>query len=123
MMNRPQPAKTIDEYLKTLPDGARVAIEQIRQAIHRAAPDAVETISYGMPTFDRNGKHLVFVAGWKRHVSLYPTPAGDDSYQEAIAPYRAAKSSLHFPLSQPMPAPLVEQTVALLLEEGVSYAH
>jgi uncharacterized protein YdhG (YjbR/CyaY superfamily) len=99
-----------------LPDDARLAIEQIRQAIRRAAPDAVETMSYGMPTFDRNGKHLVFVAGWKRHVSLYPTPQGDDVYQEAIAPFRAAKSSLHFPLSAPMPTRLVEQTVSLLIE-------
>ena len=97
-------------------------LEHVRQAIHRAAPDAVETMRYGMPTFDRNGKHLVFFAGWTRFVSLYPLPAGDSALQQDIAPYRVkgnkAKSTLHFPLTKPVPSDLVERVVRFLVLES-----
>lgn len=113
---------TIDAYLQSFPEATRAILENVRQAIHRAAPDAVETMSYGIPTFDRNGKHLVYFAGWTRYVSLYPLPAGDSMFQHDIAPYRAkgtkAKSTLHFPLNKPMPYDLVERTVCFLVQES-----
>ena len=67
---------TIDEYISTFPGEIQAALEQMRQAIHHAVPEAAETMSYGMPTFDLNGKHLVFFAGWKHHISLHPVKMG-----------------------------------------------
>ena len=72
---------TIDEYISTFPGETQTVLENVRQAIHHAAPEAVETMSYGMPTFDLKGKHLVFFAGWKQHISLHPLPAGDGAFQ------------------------------------------
>lgn len=112
---------TIDAYIQSFPEETRDVLEQVRQAIHRAAPDVAETMSYGIPTFDRNGKHLVFFAGWKRHIALYPLPAGDESLQRDMAPYRKtskAKSALNFPLGQPVPLDLVERVVRFLIAEG-----
>jgi uncharacterized protein YdhG (YjbR/CyaY superfamily) len=108
---------TIDEYISTFPKETQAAIEKVRQAIHKAAPEAVETISYGMPTFDLNGKHLVFFAGWKQHISLYPIPAGNEAFQQELAHYRRAKGTLQFPLDEPIPYDLVEKIVTLLMVE------
>ena len=109
---------TIDEYISTFPVDTQVILEKMRQAIHKAAPDAVETISYNIPTFDLNGKHLVFFAGWKQHISLYPTPAGDEAFQQEISHYKRVKSTVQFPLDKPVPYDLVEKIVTLLMMES-----
>ena len=108
---------TIDEYIDTFSPDVQPILEKVRQSIRKAAPDAVETTSYDMPTFDLNGKHLVFFAGWKHHISLYPIPAGDAAFAERIAPYKRVRSTLQFPLDKPVPYDLVEQVVTLLMAE------
>lgn len=108
---------TIDEYISTFPADTQVILEKVRQVIRKAAPEAVETMSYGMPTFDLNGKHVVFFSGWKQHLSLYPLPAGDEAFQQKIAQFKRAKSTLQFPLAHPIPYDLVEEIVTLLVME------
>jgi uncharacterized protein YdhG (YjbR/CyaY superfamily) len=108
---------TIDEYISTFPGETQTVLEKVRQAIHHAAPEASEAISYGMPTFDLNGKHLVFFAGWKHHISLHPVPAGDEVFQQQLAQYKRAKGTIQFPLDKPIPSNLVEQIVTFLLRE------
>ena len=104
---------TIDEYISTFPGDVQAILEKMRQTIRKAAPEAVETISYGIPTFDLKGKHLVFLAGWKHHISLYPLPAGDEAFQQEIAQYKKARGTLQFPLNKPIPYDLVEKLVIL----------
>ena len=108
---------TIDEYISAFPEDIQAILEEIRQVIQKAAPEAAETISYGIPTFDLRGKHLVFFAGWKHHISLYPIPAGDEAFQQKISLYKRAKGTIQFPLDNPIPYDLVEQIVTLLLME------
>lgn len=112
-----QPVTTIDEYIQTFPADVQTRLEQLRQTIRKAAPEASETISYGIPTFDLNGRHLVFFAGWKRHISVYPLPAGDAAFQERIAPYKRVKSTIQLPLDQPLPYDLVADLVTVLQRE------
>ncbi len=112
-----QPVTTLDEYIQTFPAGTQATLEHLRQVIREAAPQATETISYGIPTFDLNGKHLVFFAGWKRHIAVYPLPAGDAEFQRAIAPYKQAKSAIHLPLDKPIPTDLVRDLVIFLQRE------
>ncbi len=107
---------TIDEYISTFPQEVQAVLEQVRQAIHKAAPEAVETISYGIPTFNLNGKHLVFFAGWKHHISLHPVPAGDEAFQQELAHYKRARGTIQFPLDKPIPYDFVEQIVAFLMD-------
>ena len=109
---------TIDEYISTFPEETQAALEKVRQAIHNAAPEATETISYDMPTFDLNGKHLVFFAGWKHHISLYPTPAGDEAFLQELAHYKRVKSTIQFPLDKPIPYDFVEKIVTFLMMES-----
>lgn len=112
-----KPVPTIDEYINTFPADVQPLLEGVRQAIRNAAPTAVETMSYGIPTFDLNGKHLVFFAGWKRHISVYPLPAGDSAFQQRIAQYKRVKSTVQFPLDKPIPYDLVGEIVTLLQRE------
>ena len=116
-MTDKKPFTTIDEYISTFPADTQVILEKIRQAIQKAVPEATETISYGIPTFDLNGQHLVFFAGWKQYVSLYPLPAGDEAFQQKISQYKRAKGSIQFPLDKPLPYDLVEKIVTLLMKE------
>ena len=102
----------IDTYLATLPAGQRDALQRLRIQIARVVPDAVETISYGMPAFKLDGRFLVSFAGWKRHCSIYPlTDAFLESNADALAGYDRTKGSLHFTPEMPLPEPIVETLV------------
>jgi uncharacterized protein YdhG (YjbR/CyaY superfamily) len=103
---------TIDEYIASFPDNARLALEQLRGAVRRVVPDAAETIKYGMPTFTGDGHHDVYFAGWKTHVALYAVPPLPDGLEERIAPLRSDKDTVKFSLRAPVPVDLVEQVVA-----------
>jgi uncharacterized protein YdhG (YjbR/CyaY superfamily) len=117
-MTGKKPSTTIDGYISTFPADIQAILENMRQAIQKAAPEAAETMSYGIPTFNLNGKHLVFFAGWKHHISLYPLPAGDEAFQQEIAHYKRAKGTIQFPLDKPIPYDLVEQIVTFLMKEN-----
>jgi uncharacterized protein YdhG (YjbR/CyaY superfamily) len=108
---------TVDEYISTFPADVQTILQRVRQTMRDAAPAATETISYGIPTFDLNGKHLVFFAGWKRDISVYPLPAGDDAFQQRLAQYKRAKSTARFPLNKPIPDDLIGEIVTLLQSE------
>jgi uncharacterized protein YdhG (YjbR/CyaY superfamily) len=108
---------TVDEYISGLPDDVRPIVERIRSTVHAMVPDAEETMSYGMPTITLNGRYLMYFAGWKKHVAIYPLPAGDEAFERDIAPYRAAKGTVRFPLGKPVPYDLVERLVALLVAQ------
>ena len=112
-----KPPTTIDEYISTFPGDVQPVLENVRQTIRKAAPEAAETMSYGIPTFDLNGKHLVFFAGWKHHISVYPLPAGDDAFQRRIAQHKRVKSTVQFALDNPIPSDLIGEIVTLLQSE------
>lgn len=98
---------TVDEYLVGFPDEVRAILHQVREAIRREIPGAEETISYGIPTFRLVGRHVLYFAGWKTHVGVYPVSRGDADFEAAVGPHRAAKDSLHFPYAKPIPYELI----------------
>jgi uncharacterized protein YdhG (YjbR/CyaY superfamily) len=111
------PAKTIDEYLVEFPAETRRALEEVRALVRAAAPDAVETMSYAIPTFDLDGRHLVHFAGYARHVGFYPMASGIAAFAGELGGYKRAKGSVQFPLDQPMPADLIRRIVAFRVEQ------
>lgn len=110
--------KTMDEYIRSFPTEVQSLLEQMRQTIHKAAPGAVETISYQMPAFKLNGINLVYFAGWKNHIGFYPLPSAAEAFQKELAPYKKAKGSVQFPLDKPVPFDLVEKMVAFRVKEN-----
>lgn len=105
----------MDGYIEAFPDDVRDRLTDIRRRIHAAVPGLTETISYQMPTFNLDGRPLVHMAAWKRYISLYPAPAGDEEFERAAAPYRAQRSTLRFPHNQPVPYGLVDRLLELLV--------
>lgn len=107
----------VDEYINSFPQGIKVILEQIRETIRQKSPDAVESISYGMPTYKLNGKPLVYFAGYKNHIGFYATPTGHSEFAEELATYKQGKGSVQFPLNNPMPLDLISRIVAFRVRE------
>lgn len=110
-------AGSIDEYIAEFPPSVRERLEAIRAAIRETAPDAVETISYAIPTFDLGGTHLVHFAGFEHHVGLYPTPSGMTAFADQLAQYQSGKGSARFPHDHPLPLDLVRDIVRFRVSE------
>lgn len=106
---------TIDDYISSFPEDVQIILEGVRRTIRKAAPGAGETISYQIPTLTLNGRDLVYFAAWKHHIGLYPIPTADEALEQELAPYRATKATLRFPLRSPIPYDLIERLVALLV--------
>ncbi len=77
--------RTIDEYIKTFPKDVQSILEKMRQTISKAAPEAVEAISYQIPTFKLNGKSLVHFATYKNHIGFYPTSSGIEAFKKELS--------------------------------------
>lgn len=109
---------TIDAYLADFPSEARRLLDELRALVHATAPGVAERISYGIPRFDWRGKYVVYMAGWRKHVGLYPIQSPVAETLEAeLAPFRHGKATLRFPLGQPLPAELIRRIVTLRVAE------
>jgi uncharacterized protein YdhG (YjbR/CyaY superfamily) len=114
---------SIDEYIRTFPAEAQARLQKVRQTIREAAPQAVEAISYQMPTFKLHGKNLVHFAGYKRHIGFYPVPTGVAAFKKELAAYVQGKGSVQFPLDRPLPYDLVKRIVAFRVKEILGGGH
>ena len=115
------PPSSIDEYIADSPPDTQGILQNIRRAIRKAAPEAEETISYGMPTFTLMG-FLVSFAAYKKHIGLYPAPEGTKRFNKELSVYRAAKSTVRFPLDKPVPLDLISQIVKLRVKDNLKRA-
>ncbi len=102
--------KTVDEYLKTFPPPVRLVLEKIRNTIRSAAPGAEEMISYGIPGYKYQGM-LIYFAGFKNHVSVYPAPRSAEEFKKELSTYEGGKGTVQFPLGKPVPLDLVRRIV------------
>jgi uncharacterized protein YdhG (YjbR/CyaY superfamily) len=114
------PAKkfeTIDEYIESFPEKVQSVLEKLRATVQEAAPEALESISYDMPTFKLNRKRLVYFSAWKNHIGFYSIPKGNEVFRKELTPYEGEKGSLRFPLEKPIPYDLVKKIVMFRLKE------
>lgn len=110
--------ETVSEYIAAAPPKARRALRQIRQAIKKAAPGISERMSYRIPTFDLDGKYLLYAAAFKDHVSIYPVTAGMKAkYGKQLTPYRSGAGTLRFSLDEPLPLSLITRLATLRVRE------
>lgn len=109
---------TVSEYIATAPPQTRQPLRRLRAAIRSAAPGITERISYRIPTFDLDGKYLLYLAGFQNHVSVYPVTAEMvQRYGKSIAPYRSGRGTLRFPLDEDVPVALVAKLAKLRVQE------
>jgi len=109
--------KNTDEYIATFPDEIRMLLEQIRSTIKAAAPEAEETISYGMPTFKFHG-NLVHFAAFKNHIGFYPAPSGLNAFKDEISKYKHSKGAVQFPPDKKIPLDLISKIVTFRMNES-----
>jgi len=115
--------ETVDDYVASLPTDVQTVVDRLRHTIREAAPGIEETISYQMPAIMLNGKYVVYFGAWRRHIGLYPVPDGDAELEAVLAPYRAAKGTLRFPLNEPIPFDLIERVMEALLRKRSAFAY
>lgn len=108
---------TIDDYIRPFPENIRKLLDQIRSTIRKAAPEATEKISYGMPTYYYNG-NLVHFAAFKKHIGFFPTPSAISEFQNELKPYKTSKGTVQLPLADPLPLSLIERMVKFRLKEN-----
>ena len=109
---------SIDEYISTFPAETQRLLQEVRETIRTAAPKAGEKISYGIPTFILNDTYLIYFAGWKNHISVYPIPSGSETFNKQVSKYMAGKGTLKFPIDKPLPLKLIKQIVKYRLAEN-----
>jgi len=109
---------SVDEYLADQPEEIRGQLEDLREIIKKAAPRATERISYNMPAYDLNGV-LVYFAGYKGHVGLYPTASGIKAFQTELAKFESSKGAIRLPLDHPLPKTLITRIVKFRAKENL----
>ena len=112
--------KSVDEYITTFPEDIQKLLDKIRKTIIEKAPEAVESIAYGMPAYKTNGKPLVYFAGFKSHIGFYATPTGHSEFANELSKYKQGKGSVQFPLDKPIPFELIGRIVEFRVNENRS---
>lgn len=100
---------SVDDYNAAFPSEVRKRLDDIVDVIRQAAPEAEETLGYGIPSFKVNGKYVVHYGGFKRHVGFYATPDGHAKFDSELSKYPRGKGSVQFPLDQPLPLDLIRR--------------
>jgi uncharacterized protein YdhG (YjbR/CyaY superfamily) len=108
---------SVDDYINSLPPEVRTLLQAARKTIHAAAPSLQESISYGIPTFSIDGRPVVYLGGWKKHISIYPIPELDEALESQVVPYLAGKGTAKFGLGKPIPYELIKALVERLAEQ------
>ncbi|XVJ65187.1 MAG: hypothetical protein HEQ40_03080 [Lacibacter sp.] len=108
---------SVDDYIAAFPAATQQLLKRMRSIIRKTAPDAVESISYGMPAYKNNGKPLVYYAGYEQHIGFYATPTGHAAFKKDLSRYKQGKGSVQFPLEEKLPVELIERMVKFRLEE------
>ncbi len=116
---KPMGYKTIDDYIDSFTQNIQTLLQQIRNTIHEAAPDAKETISYQMPAFKQNGV-LVYFAAFKNHIGFFPTAQGVEAFKDKLSTYKTSKGTIQFPLDKPLPLDLIAEIVRFRVKANIS---
>ena len=110
-------SNSIDVYISGFAENIQTILEEIRKTIRKAAPEAQEAISYGIPTFVFHG-NLVHFAANKKHIGFYPAPSGVEAFKTELSVYKGAKGSVQFPIDKPMPLELITEIVKFRVLEN-----
>ncbi len=112
--------KDVDEYIAGFPQQTQEILEQVRTIIKKIVPEAEETISYGIPTFNLNGTYLLYVGAYQKHIGVYPISSTIDQIDKKFAAYRTSgKGTVQFPLNEPMPLDLISKLVEFQVKENI----
>lgn len=111
------PPKNMDEYIGRFPKEIQEKLQKIRITIRKAAPAAIETISYQMPAFKLGGI-LVYFAAFTDHISFFPTSSGVKKFQKELKEFETSKGTIKFPFDKPIPYELISNITIFRVQEN-----
>ncbi len=108
--------KSVDEYVAAAPKEVQPKLREIRAAIRDVAPDAGESISYGMAFYNYKGEsgfkgRFCYFGLQKAHIGLYIPPPIMEEHKAELTAYKTTKSALQLPLDKPIPISLIKKLV------------
>jgi|GEM_PF-35052 len=113
--------KDVDHYISGFPVSVQEILKKLRATIRKAAPNAAERISYGMPFYEYGGKgykgRLIYFAAFKQHISLFITPWYSESVPKELKKYNVSKATYRFDFGKPFPFSLIEKAVKAMVKE------
>ena len=110
---------TVDEYIAGFPAPVQKILKQLRATIKKQIPEADQSISYGVPTFKIKGKPVIYFAGFRNHVSVYPAPRQSDAFKKELTDYKGGKGTVQFPLDKPLPLDLITRITKFRLAQNM----
>ena len=108
---------SVGAYIAEFPPEVRAVLRKMRATIRKAAPEAEERISWGMPSYALGGM-LTSFAAFEKHVSIFPGPDGIEKFKKELAPYGTSKGTVRFPLGTPVPYGLITRIVKFRVKEN-----
>lgn len=112
--------KNVDDYIEDQPEEVKSLLLKIRATIRKAAKDAEEIISYGMPAYKYYGV-LVYFAAFKKHIGFFPTSSGVEFFKEKLKSYKTSKGTIQFSFDKPIPVKLVADITKFRLNEDINH--
>jgi uncharacterized protein YdhG (YjbR/CyaY superfamily) len=109
--------QSVDEYIDSYSGDTKTRLAEIRHLLRKLLPKAEERISYNMPAFYVNDKLVVYFAGFKNHIGMYPGRTLSSVYNALAAPYAHGKSSTRFAVDQPVPEAIIQAFITTRLAE------
>jgi uncharacterized protein YdhG (YjbR/CyaY superfamily) len=107
---------SVDAYIARFPKPVQTQLRKVRRTIRTAAPRAEEVISYNIPAYKGHGI-IVFFAGFKAHIGLFPPVRGNAALEKAVKPYAGPKGNLRFPYKEALPLALISRIVKLKVKQ------
>ena len=108
---------SIDTYFNQLDPSQRAELERIRSIVLAVVPEALEKISYGMPTMTYKGKVLVHFAAFKNHLSLFPTSGPTEELASKLKDYKTSKGTIQFSVENPLPEKLIREIITIRIRD------
>jgi len=108
----------VNQYIRQFPENVREILQNVRNIVLDCAPNAAESISYGMPAYKLNNKPLVYYAAYKKHIGFYATPTGHKAFEKELSRFKKGKGSVQFPLTEAMPYELIAKMIKFRVNEN-----
>lgn len=109
----------IEHYIGQFPENVQILLQEIRTNLKNWVPEAIEKMSYGIPTFYLNG-NLVHFAGYQHHIGFYPGASGIEQFKDKIKAYKNSKGAVQFPIQETLPFDLIKEITLFRVEENLN---
>jgi uncharacterized protein YdhG (YjbR/CyaY superfamily) len=110
-------ALVVDDYIAARPPEAQKVLKSVRKIWHDETPNSGEGFKYQMPMITLEGESLVYFAGWKNHLGMYPIPRGDAAFEASVRPYRSDKDTVKFPYEDPLPEDVIRLIARFVVDQ------